>query len=139
MSREDPEVIEMTANILEKITLRRRAVGLSQKDMLTKAGLSSKSLQHMARGTPPNTRTLLAIANALDVSIGYFFSHQKTPGALDLEVLENAIKTVEAELTRKNRVTTLKRRVAAIGSIYESVIFVKKHSDDDKKSSPLPE
>lgn len=129
MPENTPAITAMIENILDKIEMRRQTVGIGKTDMLKRAGVSPKTLSHMKAGTPPNTRTLLAIAHVLDVSVDYFLCTEKTPGALDLDALERAIKAVEEELTRRSRVTTRKRKTAAIARLYEGFVFVEKNSD----------
>lgn len=58
----DKEILE---KIVDKLILKRKSLGLSQKDLAEKAGLSYRTIQTMESGTSPNLTSFIAILRAL--------------------------------------------------------------------------
>lgn len=56
---------EITARIINKTVLKRKALKLTQKELAQRAGLSYRTIQEMESGAAPNLKTLIAILRAL--------------------------------------------------------------------------
>jgi len=109
--------------ILDEIERRRKTTGMTRKEMLEQADLSSSALSPMKRGTPPNLLTLLKIAQVLDVPVATFFGTPSGPNKIDFALLATAIKRVESNFAQRRRVATFHARAVAIGTLYEELIF----------------
>jgi transcriptional regulator with XRE-family HTH domain len=87
------------SNLGDRIKLRRKQVNMSQSELAAKAGVSYAQIgRYETKGAQPPTKTLTAIADALDVSADFLIygdSDEKAKTKLTDSDLINHFKAIE--------------------------------------------
>jgi transcriptional regulator with XRE-family HTH domain len=87
-----PTATALDAQIGKRIRIRRRQLGMSQTDLAEKIGVAFQQVQKYENGTNrvPASR-LPYVAGALDVHMGYFYSHDDAAAGVDTAVVADSI------------------------------------------------
>ena len=80
----------------ENLKLLRERMGLSQKDLSAKLGISNRTLQRYESGeSEPTLSILINLSKIFDTSIDNIVGN-RTSSSIDLSRIESHIKTIEA-------------------------------------------
>lgn len=85
---------------MNNIRIRRRALGLTMKQLASIVGVTEAAISHYETGRrEPDNDMLLSIANALGVTVDYLIAHEESPAPVPAK--ENAPGTIDDQIMRE--------------------------------------
>ena len=114
---EPARFMQLELAIGARLRTRRKQLGLSQSDLAERLGVSFQQVQKYERGANRvAASTLLAAAQALNVTVGWLVGEDVVPDAGDEEVFRALAKPGSMELLEAfNRIPDARSRHALVG------------------------
>ena len=85
---------------MNNIRIRRRALGLTMKQLASIVGVTEAAISHYETGRrEPDNDMLLSIANALGVTVDYLIAHEESSAPVQAQ--EKAPSTIDEQIMRE--------------------------------------
>lgn len=86
---------------MNNIRIRRRALGLTMKQLASIVGVTEAAISHYETGRrEPDNDMLLSIANALGVTVDYLIAHEESPAPVPAQEKAPA-NPIEAQIMKE--------------------------------------
>lgn len=89
---------------MNNIRIRRRALGLTMKQLASIVGVTEAAISHYETGRrEPDNDMLLSIANALGVTVDYLIAHEESPSPVPAQEKAPATDPLTEQIMAKAR------------------------------------